>query len=202
MLNHWLQLIHQGGLLAAVIGFVLLIVVNFVPVLPIPLIAATLGAVFDFWPALLVAWGGATAGAILKFWIERTFLQKHALKLLSHFAMTEVILNFLEKNGFLAVLVTRLIPVFPSSIVNLAGAVARIPTRTFVWATLIGKLPTMMAFTLAGNEFKHHPWTAAALIVIYGGVVVIASFKLRAALRNRTRVRAEPSLDAGEDTPN
>jgi len=202
MLNHWLQLIHQGGVFAAGVGFVLLIVVNFIPVLPIPLIAATVGAVFDFWPALLIAWGGATAGAILKFWIERTFLQKQALRLLSHFAMTEVILNFLEKNGFLAVLATRLIPVFPSSIVNLAGAVARIPTRTFVWATVIGKLPTMMAFTLAGNELTHHPWTAVALIVIYGAVVVIASFKLRAALRHRTSLPVERASDAGEDTLN
>lgn len=185
--HHWLILIHDGGSSAALIGFFLLIAVNFIPVIPIPVIAAALGAVFNFVPALLIAWGGASVGAILKFLLERLLLQKHALKLLSQFAMTESILAFLEKNGFLAVLVTRLIPVFPSSLVNLAGAVARISTRTFVIATLIGKFPTMVAFTLAGNQLRHHLWLSILLIGIYTLVVVAASLKLRTVLRNRTR---------------
>lgn len=201
-LEHWLALIHDGGATAAWIGFFLLIVVNFIPVIPIPVIAAAVGAVFSFEPALLIAWGGASAGAILKFLIERTFLQKYALKLLSHFAMTEAVLAFLEKNGFLAVLVTRLIPVFPSSLVNLAGAVAKIPIQTFIWGTLLGKLPTMMTFTLAGNQLRHHLWSSVSLIVVYTAIVLVATLKLRAALKNKgDRVKPmDKELGGGENS--
>lgn len=186
---HWLHVIHDGGTAAGWVGFLLLIIVNFIPVIPIPMIAAAVGAVFSLGPALLITWSGAALGAILKFLLERLLLQKHALKLLNHFAMTETVLAFLEKNGFAAVLITRLIPVFPSSLVNLAGAVARISISTFVWATLLGKLPVMMTFTFAGNQLRHHFWGSVALIGSYTVIVLIASMKLKNSLKRKKEER-------------
>ena len=191
MFHHWLLLIHEGGTASAWVGFVLLIAVNFIPVIPIPVIAAALGAVFPFWIALVVAWSGASLGALFKFGLERVFLQKHALRWLRHFSMAAPLLVFLERNGFLAVLITRLIPVFPSSIVNLAGAVARIPSSTFIWATLIGKFPTMAAFTLAGNQAGQHPWLTGVWIVLYSVILWLVAVRLRRELRTGKRPTAE-----------
>ena len=181
--THWTSVVAQGSATAAWYAFALLVAVNFIPVIPIPVIAAAAGAVFHFWVAFLVAWGGAAVGAILKFLLERVLLQRHLLKLSGRFRISQTVLAFLEQHGFTAILITRMIPVFPSSVINLAGAVAKIPIRTFVVATLMGKLPTMLAFTLAGSQLRRHLWTTVALVALYGALMVLAGWRLRLRLR-------------------
>lgn len=144
MLSHlhtWYHLISHGGSAAAVIGFILIVIVSFLPVLPIPLIAAAVGAVDP--------------------------------------------LPLVERHGFYAVLVTRLIPVFPSSVISTAGAVTGISKSQFVIATLIGKLPTMVVFTVAGSQLTTHLWSTMAWLTVYGLAVAGAVWWLQRALRSR-----------------
>ncbi|WDL98739.1 TVP38/TMEM64 family protein [Alicyclobacillus sp. ALC3] len=188
MLSHlhtWYHLISHGGSAAAVIGFILIVIVSFLPVLPIPLIAAAVGAVDPLPLAIVSTWLGACAGALAKFFLERLVLRRPVHHWLGRYRAWQSVVAYVERHGFYAVLVTRLIPVFPSSVVNTAGAVTGISKSQFVIATLIGKLPTMVVFTVAGSQLTTHFWGTMAWLTVYGVAVAGAVWWLQRVLRSR-----------------
>ena len=173
---HWLAMIHQGGWAAGLIGFGLIIAVSFVPVLPIPMIAAAVGAVLPLGCAVVVTWSAATVGAWLKFFGVRFLFQKHALTMVQRYQRVAQVARLFERNAFLAILVLRLIPIFPSSIINVAAAVTRTPISTFTIATAVGKLPTMLVFTMAGNQLHAHGWTTVIIVAAYVLVITLLTW--------------------------
>jgi uncharacterized membrane protein YdjX (TVP38/TMEM64 family) len=182
LLHHWLGLIAQGRD-AGMIGFWLIVFVSFVPILPIPVIAAAVGAVSNVWIAILVTWGAATVAAIAKFLLERWLLYDPATRLLKRMRGWEKIVAFVGKNGFFAVLLTRAIPFIPSSVINTAGALTGVGIWTFIWATALGKLPTMVVFTVAGNQLRHHLWLGIILLIAYLTLILAASWFVKRRLK-------------------
>lgn len=183
--HHYLTLIQVGGMTAYVTAFLLIAFVSFVPILPIPLVAGALGAVTPVIPAIFVTWLSACVGALLKFFIERWIFQRPAERFFGRYRYWKRLVRFVEEHGFYAVLVTRLIPVFPSSIINTAGAITGISVTSFVYATLLGKLPTMVVFTVAGSQVIHHFWRTAAWLSVYSLVIVLVGWWVKRFL-NRT----------------
>lgn len=181
-LHHWYLLISHGGWPAAAIGFGLIVFVSFIPVLPIPLIAAAVGAVDPLPLAVFSTWSAACAGALAKFFLERAILRRPVHRWLGRYRRWQTMVDYVEQNGFFAVLVTRLIPVFPSSVINTAGAVTGVSQWNFVWATLLGKIPVMVIFTIAGVEVTHHFWRTMTWLSLYGAAVGVGAWWVQAAL--------------------
>ncbi|MCL6518042.1 VTT domain-containing protein [Alicyclobacillus sp.] len=194
MFGHWLHVIHQGGATAAVVGFVLIVIVSYVPLLPIPVVAAAMGAVLPYWPALLAAWAAATLAAISKFWLERLFFQKHVQRVFSRYRGWDALVRFLDKNGFVAVLITRLIPVFPSALINFASAVTGISMGAFSLATALGKLPAIMTFTLAGHHLHGNVWVTVVIVTLYVLIVGWVAIRFRRALMARSDSETGPTV--------
>ncbi|SFU71635.1 TVP38/TMEM64 family protein [Alicyclobacillus macrosporangiidus] len=199
MFAHWMHVIHQGGAMAAVVGFALIVVVSYVPLLPIPVIAAAMGAVLPYWPALLVAWAAATLAAVSKFWLERLFFQKHVQRLFSRYKGWEALVRFLDRNGFAAVLLTRLVPIFPSALINFASAVTGISMSAFTLATALGKLPAIMTFTLAGHHLHKHVWVTGVLVALYILIVGWVGWRLKRALSERPAAQEAGQPEAKEN---
>jgi uncharacterized membrane protein YdjX (TVP38/TMEM64 family) len=194
--HHYYAQIQAGGTTAMVIGFLLIVFVSFVPVLPIPLIAAAVGAVSPLIPAVLVSWLAASFGALLKFFLERLILLRPVNNYLHKYSYWRTLVRFVDRQGFYAVLITRLIPVFPSSIVNTAGAVTGVSISAFVYATLLGKLPTMVVFTVAGSQVLHHFWRTVAWLSVYGVLIGLVSWWFSRILR---RDRKDTGDEASTD---
>lgn len=183
MFGHLFQLIHQGPGVAVSVGFLLIVLVSFLPVIPIPVISAVLGSILPLWIAVSVAWSATVTGAILKFYLERTVLRIYVNRLLSRFPQWNAILRLVDKHGFFAIVLVRCIPFFPSAIVNFAAAVTRFPFPGFVLATAIGLFPAILAFTLAGNQIHHHAGASIAIVVSYGVVICALGWKFRSIWR-------------------
>jgi uncharacterized membrane protein YdjX (TVP38/TMEM64 family) len=187
MFTHLLALIHIGSWTAAGVGFLLIICVSFVPLLPIPVIAAALGAVLPLSGAVFVAWFATIVGAVLKFGLERTVLRRYVNGYLSRYKHWPTVLHVVDRHGFLAVVGTRLIPFFPSVIVNFAAAMTRLPFSTYVVATATGLFPSIFAFTLAGNQIRSHTWPTIALVAAYAIAVGLLGWKLKSILTSQRR---------------
>lgn len=183
MYNHFLSLLQEGTIVSAVFSFVLMIVIAFIPAMPIPVITGAIGTAFGFWPALFISWGGSTIGAMLMFFVSRFLFHKKALSYAQGHKRITGMLHFLETNGFLAVLIARLVPIFPSIVINLAASVSTVSARTFFMATLIGKLPTMITFTLAGNQVEESTVGTLVLVVLYSAILVLVAKKVRERMK-------------------
>jgi len=91
----------------------------------------------------------ATIGASLLFLTVRRALG--AIRKTGQGAFLLRIEKGLRENGTSYLLFLRLIPLFPFSIVNLAGAFFGVSFSAFVWTTFIGMIPSVLVYTEAGR---------------------------------------------------
>lgn len=113
----------------------------FVPAVPIPLVAGIVGAAYPFPVALFICLGGTIFGSICMFFLCRYVFQRIALKQVRKWQRLDGFFQLLERNGFLAVLIGRLIPIMPSAAINAIAGVTKVRFGSFLLATTIGKFP-------------------------------------------------------------
>lgn len=176
----------ETGLLGA-LGFVVLYAA--LTLLPIPATVFTLaaGAVFGVSRGSAIAWLGATLGAVLAFYLGR-LLGRDAVGHLTGSRLTSLD-AFLDRRGFTAVLIARLIPVVPYSAFNYLSGLTRLRPSHYAAATAIGIIPSIAVYTSLGaygDDPGSWPFLAAlgafAILIVTGLVVV-----------RRRRGRARPA---------
>lgn len=79
---------------------------------------------------------------------------------------------WISRNGFLAVLYVRLIPLFPFNVLNYAAGVTSVPTRSYLLGTAIGIIPGTFAYSALGGSIDHP--TSPKFLVAAGLVVLLA----------------------------
>jgi phospholipase D1/2 len=90
-------------------------------------------------------------------------------------------------------IVIRLVPVLPFSLVNLSCGSMRVPFVRFVVGTVVGMLPGMVGVCVLGAQFvemlKHPtPVTIAALVMVIIAVVIVALMLRRRSQHQRDAI--------------
>lgn len=164
---------------AGVASFFVMAALAFVPAMPIPVIAGIIGANFPFWLALLINVGGTVTGCVGMFFVCRYYLRRWSRKQMLRYKASTGFLALLDRNPFLAVLIARLIPIMPSAAVNAVAGMTTMPLAIFALATVLGKLPAMLTFTIAGGQLEDSAFSSILMISMYLVVVVLVARKVR-----------------------
>ncbi|MGE0425077.1 MAG: TVP38/TMEM64 family protein [Reyranellaceae bacterium] len=106
------------------------------------------GLLFGLWLGAACAIVGTTLGASAVFLAARAGLGGLADGAGPRAAA--VVAGF-RGNGLSYLVFLRLVPLFPFTLVNVAAALARIPLQTFVFATLIGTIPSILIYASFGE---------------------------------------------------
>lgn len=121
------------------VGFFLAYVAGGFVLVPLTLLIATTAALFGPLVAIPLALAGALASGASTFAlsrrVERGWLRRYTGR------GFETLTRRLERRGLLAVLIVRLLPIAPYTVVNVAAGVARIGWRDFLLGTTLGLLP-------------------------------------------------------------
>ena len=149
------------------------------------LIAAAVAA-FGPWRGLAYSWIGTMVSALTGFWIGRLW----GAGLLSSLAQGAVgrFMGLVARNGFVASLVIRLVPLAPFVVVNMAAGVTPIAAVDFAAGTAIGILPKIALTALAGASIARAAagggWeVAVGLMILAGAIWIAASFIARRWMR-------------------
>jgi uncharacterized membrane protein YdjX (TVP38/TMEM64 family) len=147
----------------------LMVVHSFLP-FPSEIVALANGMVYGpLWGAV-ITWVGAMLGASAAFGLVRTFGRPLVMKLLSP-RRQRALEHWSLRQGGLALLAARLVPVIAFNLINYAAALTHIGWWTFLWATGLGILPlTILLAVLGENVLDMSAWiwlviVAAALLV-------------------------------------
>lgn len=97
---------------------------------------------------------GATLGASAAFLVGRTFARRRVEAWVGKDPRFEAVDRAIAEKGFKIVLLLRLSPVFPFTVLNYALSVTRISFRQFVLATWIGTLPGTVMYVYVGSALK------------------------------------------------
>ena len=140
--------------------------------LPKSVFTLTAGAVFGLTEGLLIVLAGAIVGAVLAFYLARA-LGRDGVHRLTGVGVDRFD-DHLARRGFLTVLIARLIPVVPFTIVNYLAGLTAIRVRVFLAATALGILPTTTAYVALG-AYGSRPgsWPFAVAVAALVGLTVI-----------------------------
>ncbi len=140
------------GAWTVAVSIIINIIINLSGILPTVLISGANAVVFGLGGGIVVSWLGECLGTIIAFLLWRSLLQKAARRLICRSPRLSFADEFSGKNGFKAMLVARLIPLAPSGLITLLGAVSSMSFAAMLWATLLGKIPSIALEVLLGHE--------------------------------------------------
>lgn len=164
-LAQWLGSQGPLGPLLLMLLMIVAVVVGPIPTLPV---SATAGLAFGVLWGTLIAATGALMGALAAFWIARCLGRE---VICERFPDNPVLARDGSQRFLtLAVLITRLVPLFSFALISYAAGVTAIKAWRFALATLIGMLPMTLVFAGLGNTLTLNPW----LTVIAGAAVLTA----------------------------
>ena len=138
----WLASI--GGVWWAPLAFIVLYTVFNVLLLPATILTLSAGVIWGWQVGGLWVLAASTVGSFVPFLIARSgarglFMQRGG--------RWERIQDLLKREGFVTLLLLRLVPLFPYNVLNYAAGLAGVRPRDYIAATALGTLPAIFIFT-------------------------------------------------------
>lgn len=164
----WFQTSQQPGLTVIFATFMALF-----PVIPYPVIGGLIGAAYGPLIGGLITWTGSTLASLLMFLFVRYGYQDWGEKVLHQYKGTAKITELYEKNAFLMILFSRMIPFIPSIIINVYSALSRVTFTVYAIASSLGKVPAMLLFALIGNNLVTDTRNLLITLGVYGVFMAI-----------------------------
>jgi uncharacterized membrane protein YdjX (TVP38/TMEM64 family) len=217
MLDAWTAWMDQGMLWIEQSGwigwiwFIALYTLSCVLFLPGSVLSFGAGAVYGFWSGTLLVSLGSVGGALANFvctryllrgWMARKFAGSRKFQALDHAAAMD---------GWKLVMLTRISPILPHSLVSCAFGLSRISFPRYMLASWIGFLPISAAYAYGGavigraakGGLHQGPWAWIAYTVELAVTVLVTIWITRIAhnaLRSHAPEVAEAIAD-GEVAP-
>jgi uncharacterized membrane protein YdjX (TVP38/TMEM64 family) len=167
----------------AIVGYVpLFVLANFIVTWPI--LAGAGGLLFGTAVGTPLALAGVTLAALAQMAVGRHLAGEHAGALLPR--RIQGLEAFLERNGLVAVMQSRIVPALPYGLVNYSAGVTRLHFRDMAAGTAIGAAPKVFAYTALGGSLGDLDSPEAVIAIVL--LVILA---LAGALFVRRRIVAE-----------
>jgi uncharacterized membrane protein YdjX (TVP38/TMEM64 family) len=162
---------------------------------PLTVLIIVCGLVFGPWQGFLYSLIGALLSAMLTFWLGR-LLGRDTVRRFAGRRLGELNRR-LARHGVMTIIIVRIVPLAPFTVINMAAGASRIRFRDFLLGSAVGLLPGiigMSVFTdrLAAVIEKPHLAAFAALAVVVAILIVSGWAIWRWEDRRRgSRLRAE-----------
>jgi uncharacterized membrane protein YdjX (TVP38/TMEM64 family) len=187
-LSGWLSQQGMLGPLLLMLMMILAVVVGPIPTLPI---SAAAGLVYGMFTGTAIAVTGALAGAIIAFYLARILGREAVRRKLGDNPVFSA--RGSQRFLFVAVMLTRLMPLFSFALISYAAGVTAISLWRYALATTIGMLPMTFVFAGLGHSFELNPMlTVVAAAVI---LVVMSTLPLYLGRRPQSRLARWLHLD-------
>ncbi|AZU61774.1 TVP38/TMEM64 family protein [Neobacillus mesonae] len=162
-----LNLINGGGTIAITISMLFVAICVFFPVVPFPVLAGVIGAVFGTAQGAAISLSGAMAGTMGFYLLSRYGFRDFAQEKLLKYPKVQEYEKLLTRNSFVAILTCRLIPIIPSPVVNLICGLSHVKWLTFFTASTLGKIPNILILSYAGAAFHENKLYSLGLYGVY-----------------------------------
>jgi len=172
-LSDWVRNPGLTGMLTYVLAYTVRPLVFF----PASLLTVFGGYTYGPWLGTLLDVIGAGTGGLLSFWIARLLGRRGVEKLIGK-GKLNVLDERIATNGFLVVLIVRLIPLFPFDAISYASGLSKIRFKQFAIANYIGIIPGAFVYNNIGSSlrdpFSWQFFLAIGLYVLFFAVGLVA----------------------------
>ncbi|MDF9842290.1 MULTISPECIES: VTT domain-containing protein [unclassified Paenibacillus] len=123
-------------------------VLAMVPVIPFALVSGFLGIKYGLWGGGALSVTASTLAAVLTYFILAAGGKTHFSP--NNRSKLHVWNEHIKHHTFLFVLIGRMLPFIPAALINGYAGWFKLPFVSFVTATALGKIPTMLVFVYIG----------------------------------------------------
>lgn len=152
---------------------------------PITLLIAATGLVFGAWPGAAYAVGGTILAAAATYYVG-AWLGRDAVRKLAG-ARANRLSERIGRRGLVTVMILRLLPIAPFTIVNLVAGASHIGIRDFLLGTVLGMVPGVVLTVTFAHQLvaaiRHPGGPSLAWLVAIGAALVGLSVTLQRLLR-------------------
>jgi uncharacterized membrane protein YdjX (TVP38/TMEM64 family) len=134
------------------IVFILIYVLTSMIMFPASLLSTASGLIWGKYLGTFYTVIAASIASIIPFYIARFMGRGFTEKLFRKYRVMDVCDRFAGKQGFLTVLVMRLLPFLPWNMVNYGSGLCSIRFRDYILATVIGTIPASFTYNLIGSS--------------------------------------------------
>lgn len=153
--------------------FLLAIMFGIIPIIPYSVFAGVMGAKYGVLIGASINWVGSIGAGIFFFVFVRYFFYDKFQQSIQRFEKVQKFDQMIGRNGFVAVLFSRLIPVIPTPVVNLYSGLSPILFSHYIVATAIGQIPEVIMFAYLGNQIFTSLQTTIYGIVVYVSFLLV-----------------------------
>ncbi|MGO4886894.1 TVP38/TMEM64 family protein [Anaerobacillus sp. MEB173] len=167
--------------------FVISLFLALFPVIPFTLFAGVMGAKYGMFLGGLVNWFGAATAAMIFFFMARYTFANYFRNYIMNYKSLNKFNAMIERNAFIAVLLGRLIPIVPTPVINIYSGLSKMPFRTYMWATIIGQIPSMFIFAFSGDQVFSSLQTLILGLCIYVVFILTVLFVYRKWFKGKAK---------------
>lgn len=136
----------------------LALVVAYIPltILAVPAAVLTLGGgyLFGLPVGFLADSVGATAGAVAAYLLGRTIARSFVISKVKDYPQFQAVAIAVQKSGFKIILLLRLVPILPFSMLNYLLSMTPTSVVEYILATWLGMMPITLVLVYAGTTLK------------------------------------------------
>ena len=132
------------------VWFIVLYTLTCVFFLPGSFLTVGAGAIYGFWGGALLVTISSTIGAVVNFVTGRYFLRTFVLRHLAHRQKFLALDLAIEREGWQVILISRISPIVPHSLVSYIAGVTQISLLRFTIASFVGFVPISVLYSYAG----------------------------------------------------
>ena len=148
-LHHSMEWIAQSGWVG-VGWFILLYTLTCVFFLPGSILTIGAGAIYGFWFSTALVTVSSTVGAAVNFLTSRYLARNWMQKRIGGNAKFRALEKAVSSEGWRMILISRMSPIIPHSLVSYAAGLIQISFWRFTLASFVGFLPQSAAYTYVG----------------------------------------------------
>jgi uncharacterized membrane protein YdjX (TVP38/TMEM64 family) len=177
------EFLRNQGWAAVLVSICLILINTLLPIFPFMILVGANVLVFGLKLGFVLAWSAAVLGAIAGYWIARLFGRNYFEARLKKYGFVQALES--NSHGFRLILLSRLIPVIPNSVVNYGAGISPINFSTYLWATLLGKVPIVAWEAYLANNLIdfHNNLPRLVVMLVLTGVFLIVLWRLYPKLK-------------------
>jgi uncharacterized membrane protein YdjX (TVP38/TMEM64 family) len=172
-------------------AFVFLYAVATVAALPGSALTVAAGALFGSVLGVIVVSIGSTLAASLAFLVSRYFARNSVSRWLSGSEKFRKLDLMTEKRGAIIVAITRLVPVFPFSLLNYGFGLTRVRFATYVFWSWLCMLPGTILYVVGADAFTKGlqegkvPWPLVGALLAAAAILTLLVRRARRVFKER-----------------
>ncbi len=186
-LRRWIDSLGTWG----PVVFIFLYAAATVAAVPGSALTIVAGALFGSVIGGVVVSIASTLGASLAFLVSRYFARDAMARWLSTKEKVRKLDAMTERHGAIMVAITRLVPIFPFSLLNYGFGLTRVRFWTYVFWSWLGMLPGTILYVVGADAFTKGlqkgevPWPLVGAVLVVAVILALLVRYARRALKER-----------------